>query len=280
MPEFTEQTDRTITLPHPPARIVSLVPSQTELLYTLDAPVVGITKFCIHPEAWFRQKPRIGGTKDLDPDKIAALQPDLIIANKEENDRAQVESLAARYPVWVSDIKDLSDALSMIRAIGELVGRDPQARALAARIEKEFQTLPNRSSTDRPLPKLTRTAYLIWRTTDPLGYMAAGGDTFINDMLTRCGFSNIYSAKPRYPSIAPADLNTCDLILLSSEPYPFKKKHIQELQAHVPNAIIRLVDGELFSWYGSRLLLSPAYFHDLLASLIDSTYDLKKKGDL
>src|SRR5579872_378234 len=112
MASFTDQLGRTITLDQPPVRIISLVPSQTELLYDLDADVVGITKFCVHPSAWFREKPRIGGTKNIHPDRIAALRPDLIIANKEENDRGQIEALAAQYPVWVSDIHNLTDALA------------------------------------------------------------------------------------------------------------------------------------------------------------------------
>lgn len=130
MPLFTDQLGRTITLDQPPLRIVSLVPSQTELLYDLGANVVGITKFCLHPPTWFREKTRIGGTKDIHPDKIAALQPDLIIANKEENDRDQVEALASQFPVWVSDIHNLTDALTMIRSVGELVGQTPKAQPL------------------------------------------------------------------------------------------------------------------------------------------------------
>jgi ABC-type Fe3+-hydroxamate transport system substrate-binding protein len=261
MPVFTDQMGRAIVLERPPVRIISLVPSQTELLYTLGLPeppfeVVGITKFCVHPTTWFREKPRIGGTKDIDPGKIAALQPDLIIANKEENDRDQVEALATQYPVWISDIKTLPDALSMIRSIGELVGRPAQALTLAAAIEKAFNELPPTP------PQSPRTAYFIWRKP----WMVAGGGTFIDDMLRRCGLTNIFGSQDRYPIIDPASLATsgCELVLLSSEPYPFREKHILELQTLLPNATIRLVDGELFSWYGSRLLRAPAYFKDLI----------------
>src|SRR5580658_5624059 len=240
MPAFTDQLGRTITLDRPPSRIISLVPSQTELLYDLGADVVGITKFCVHPDTWFREKPRIGGTKDIDPDKIAALQPDLIIANKEENDRDRVDALAAQYPVWVSDIHNLTDALVMIRSVGELVGQTPKAKSLAAEIENAFAALAPKSS----LP--IRTAYFIWRKP----WMTAGGDTFIHDMLQRCGFINLFAAQSRYPTIDPATLTTSDLVLLSSEPYPFRDKHRKEIQTLLPNAIVRPVDGELFSWYG------------------------------
>jgi ABC-type Fe3+-hydroxamate transport system substrate-binding protein len=311
MPSFTDQLGRTITLDHSihhPLRIISLVPSQTELLYaltqnplpslpTLSAPpfeVVGITKFCVHPDHWFRTKPRVGGTKDIRPEKIAELQPDLIIANKEENVREQIESLATRYPVWVSDIHDLTGALAMIRCLGDIVGRPGQAQTLADQIESNFATLTpfpasyanpssppppsiratsalpdhnaGASGIDRSLDRsLLRTAYLIWRTDKPLSYMAAGRGTFIDDMLHRCGLINVID-QPRYPVTDPAALaaSGCNLILLSSEPYPFRDKHREELQALVPHADIRLVDGEMFSWYGSRLLQAPAYFRHLL----------------
>ena len=282
MPSFTDQMGRTITLDHPvhrPLRIISLVPSQTELLYTLgqgslrssslDTEVVGITKFCIHPDHWFRTKPRIGGTKDIRPEKIAELQPDLIIANKEENVREQIESLATRYPVWVSDIHDLTGALAMIRSLGDIVGYPQQAQVLTNQIESNFAALtpvhPSLSERDSHRQRHPRTAYLIWRTGEPLSYMAAGRGTFIDDMLHRCGLINVID-QPRYPVTDPAALaaSGCDLVLLSSEPYPFRDKHREELQAFLPHATIRLVDGEMFSWYGSRLLHAPAYFRHLL----------------
>lgn len=270
MPEFTDQLGRTITLDHPPSRIVSLVPSQTELLATLEAPVVGITKFCVHPATWFRELPRIGGTKDIHPEKIATLHPDLIIANKEENDRAQVETLAAQYPVWISDIHDLPSALTMIRSIGDLIGRGAKAQSLATTIQSAFNDL-------HPIAGIPVAAYLIWRTTKPLSFMAAGNDTFIHDMLQRCGFANHFANRPRYPAVTPKDLAACDLILLSSEPYPFRDRHITELRALTPQSAIHLVDGEMFSWYGSRLLHAPAYFRQLLD---DCQSGMTKKADI
>jgi ABC-type Fe3+-hydroxamate transport system substrate-binding protein len=254
MPAFTDQLGRTIILDRPPGRIISLVPSQTELLYDLGANVVGITKFCVHPTSWFRELPRIGGTKEIHLEKIAALQPDLIIANKEENNRDQIEALAAQYPVWISDIRNLADALVMIRSVGELVAQPQKAQSLAANIEKGFNEL-------RPLTHPLHTAYFIWR--NP--WMTVGGDTFIHDMLERCGFTNLFAAQSRYPTVDIATLTNCDLILLSSEPYPFRDKHLPEIQTLLPGASIRFVDGELFSWYGSRLLKAPPYFQSLQA---------------
>jgi len=286
MPVFTDQLHRSISLPHPPRRIISLVPSQTQLLHALglEEEVVGITKFCIHPAAWHRAKTRVGGTKDIHPGIIRSLQPDLIIANKEENQQQQIEQLFPHYPVWVSDIATLDDALEMIKAVGALTGRTQQAISLAGRIQSAFQTLTPPATT-------LRTAYFIWRFERPAfrsrrinvnasvrhipekstraltSYMVAGGGTFIQHMLERCGFVNIFRDRPRYPVIQLEELaqKDCELVLLSSEPYPFREKHIAEIRTVLPSAAIRLVDGEMFSWYGSRLLESPAYFHQLIS---------------
>ncbi|RYZ23149.1 MAG: cobalamin-binding protein [Chitinophagaceae bacterium] len=248
-----------LQLPAPPQRIVSLVPSQTELLYDLglEDEVVGITKFCIHPEEWFREKPRLGGTKTVDPEKVRALHPDLVLANKEENVREQVEALAAEFPTWSSDIATLEEALEAIRAIGSLVHRDDAAKTIVARILDAFEEL------DPVFEDQPDTAYLIWK--DP--YMTVGGDTFIHDMLTRLGVHNIFESRKRYPEVTVSDLQGVELLLLSSEPFPFKQQHIDDLQAQLPQTRIMLVDGELFSWYGSRLLQTPAYFEKLRAKL-------------
>lgn len=259
MQAFIDQLHRTISFHHPPRRIISLVPSQTELLYALglEEEVVGITKFCIHPASWFRHKTRVGGTKDIREDIIRSLQPDLIIANKEENQRQQIEQLFPHYPVWISDVTCLEDALKMIKALGTLTGKAPAAEALADEISRRFETV-------EPCKPL-RTAYFIWR--DP--WMVTGGDTFIQHMLEQCGFINIFRDRDRYPAIQLEELaqKGCELVLLSSEPYPFRDKHIAGIRSVLPTATIRLVDGEMFSWYGSRLLESPGYFRQLLHGL-------------
>ncbi len=243
-----------------PKRIVSLVPSQTELLFDLglETETVGITKFCIHPLSWFKTKDSVGGTKTVNIDKVHRLQPDLIIANKEENVKEQIEALAADYPVWLSDVNNLADALQMIADIGTLTGKSAAANTLTGKINKAFDEMPK-------IETPVKTAYLIWR--EP--YMTVGGDTFINDMLRHCGFENIFSNKTRYPevNIAQLPIANCQLLLLSSEPYPFKQKHIDELSKQLPGTKIILADGEFFSWYGSRMLLSPAYFRQLIAQI-------------
>jgi ABC-type Fe3+-hydroxamate transport system substrate-binding protein len=253
----TDQVHRTVQVPSHPQRIISLVPSQTELLYDLGLGerVVGITKFCVHPESWFKTKHRVGGTKKVDMEKVRALKPDLIIGNKEENERRDIEALAAEFPVWMSDIRDLPGALDMITRVGELTGAKDKASALATDIVQAFATL-------RPLDPTYTAAYLIWR--EP--FMVAGHGTFINDMLMRCGLQNVFDeGDARYPEVTPQELaeSDPDIILLSSEPYPFKEKHIQELNMICPGTPVRIVDGELFSWYGSRMLQAPAYFSGL-----------------
>jgi ABC-type Fe3+-hydroxamate transport system substrate-binding protein len=253
MPDFTDQTGRTITLHKTPQRIISLVPSQTELLYDLGLTheVAGITKFCVHPEEWFRNKVRIGGTKQLKPDIIHQTKPDLIIANKEENVREQVEELSQHYPVWISDVSNLADAYEMIGQIGILTGKELTANQLISSIQSGFAGL---QGIDISFPA----AYLIWQ--HP--YMTIGGDTFIHSMMTVAGFHNIFYNKARYPEILIDELRNfdCRVLLLPSEPFPFKQKHAAELRSILPGIKICLVDGEMFSWYGSRLQYAPGYF--------------------
>jgi len=257
MPSFTDQTGRTVALnTFPPKRIISLVPSQTELLADLglNNEVVGITKFCVHPPEWFRNKTRIGGTKNLNIKKIAELNPELIIANKEENEKNQIAELEKYFPVWVSDVKNRNEAYQMIEQTGILTGKQYEAEKLLEQIKNNFSQLP-------PPGARLRACYLIWQ--NP--YMTAGGDTFISDMLYTAGFENIYSGKKRYPEVTIQELQSagCQLLLLSSEPFPFKEEHVKQLQKQLPETKIRLVDGEIFSWYGSRLLYAAAYFIQL-----------------
>lgn len=242
-------------------RIISLVPSQTELLYYLglEEEVIGITKFCIHPEKWFRNKTRVGGTKHINTALIKSLHPDLIIANKEENEKDQVEALYKDFRVHVTDVNNLTDASDMIQTVGRLVNKEQEALQLSEAINQKFLQL-------QPINNKQNVVYLIWK--DP--YMTVGGDTFINDMLNRCGLNNLFNKKQRYPMITVEELsqNNFDTILLSSEPYPFKQKHIDEWQQIFPDKRIILVDGEMFSWYGSRLLQAPEYFKKLRSEMI------------
>ncbi len=260
---FTDQLGQQITITYPPKRIISLVPSQTELLFDLglDKEVIGLTKFCIHPIEKFAERTKIGGTKKLNIEKIRSLQPDLIIGNKEENQREQIEELMQEFPVWMSDIYTLEDAKQTILQIGELVDRSPEAAYLNHLITAGFndlQTLAVQNGLNK------KVAYLIWK--DP--YMLAGRDTFINNILALNGLSNVVKEK-RYPEIALNQLNELkpDLVFLSSEPYPFKEKHLEEIESILPDAKVMIVDGEMFSWYGSRLVKAVQYLFQLQKDL-------------
>jgi len=258
---MTDQTGRVVEIPNFPMRIISLVPSQTELLsyLGLEERVVGITKFCKHPENWYQEKTKVGGTKILKHSVIEGLKPDLVIANKEENTREDIEQLSTLCPVWVSDVNTLDDALNMIASIGAITQTDVLATELIQKISQSF--------IDFTVVEKRSVLYLIWK--NP--YITAGKQTFIDDMLGRCGFENaIHTA--RYPELKEEDLQELnpDLVLLSSEPYPFKEHHMGRLKRMLPNATLQLVDGEPFSWYGSRLKNSVAYFKKLL-EVLDKT---------
>jgi ABC-type hemin transport system substrate-binding protein len=252
-----DQMGFTINAAQAPQRIVSLVPSQTELLFDLglESRIVGVTNFCIHPQV-AKQKAIIGGTKNFRFDVIDALHPDLIIGNKEENYQEGIEVLRKKYPVWMSDIFDMEDALSMITSVGDITSTSGKAKAIVDSIRTEFDAIQKW----QPL----RSLYLIWR--NP--WMAAGTNTFIHVMMEKTGLVNAVEST-RYPELQNDAIVKLapELILLSSEPYPFREKHIEELRVLAPHAKIILVDGEMFSWYGSRLLKAPAYLNAMLYQL-------------
>jgi ABC-type Fe3+-hydroxamate transport system substrate-binding protein len=252
---FIDQMGRQVNLQSVPKRIISLVPSQSELLCDLglDEEVVGITKFCIYPEKWHKSKTRIGGTKNPDIEKIKALKPDLIIGNKEENRLEDILELEQIAPVWMSDIVTFDNALEMISTVGDMCGKFNEAQEMVTKLIKDFTT---------NFPKLksyNSCVYLIWN--EPL--MAVGGETFINSMMDLFGVENYYKNKDRYPFIEESKLTEITHVLLSSEPFPFNESHRPEIEKRFPNAKIIFVDGEVFSWYGSRLLLAKEYFEDL-----------------
>jgi ABC-type Fe3+-hydroxamate transport system substrate-binding protein len=257
---FIDQMGREVILPNVPQRIISLVPSQTELLFDLglENKVIGITKFCIHPKEKIKAISKIGGTKNFDFEAIEALKPDLIIGNKEENYQEGITQLANKYPVWMSDIYTLENSLNMIQELGKILDVQRKADEITDNIKISFQDLPL-------VQGFPTVAYFIWRKP----WMIATTNTFIEHILQRIGFQNVFRDLERYPEITLEQLQEKNpqYIFLSSEPYPFKEKHIAELQSIVPDSRILLVDGEMFSWYGSRLLKSVAYFKELVATL-------------
>lgn len=252
---FSDQLGNVLKLKQAPSRIISLVPSQTELLYSLglDKEIIGITKFCIHPSEWRQSKTIVGGTKKLRFDVIDELMPDLIIANKEENTKEDIEQLQLKFLVWVSDIITWQDAINMIKAVSGLVNRSKAGEDLVYKIENAFELM---------VPFMpSKVLYLIWK--GP--WMAAAPGTFIDAMLNKIGLQNCLAGYSRYPELSERQIDELkpDYIFLSSEPYPFKAKHIAELSSICPSSKVLLVDGEMFSWYGSRLLQVPEYLNKL-----------------
>lgn len=260
MKSYTDQIGNTIVLEKTPKRIVSIVPSQTELLFDLglEESIVGITKFCVHPYHFKATKTLVGGTKKVHYEKIRLLNPDIIIANKEENTQEIVEELQKIAPVWTSDIKTLDDNKAMISQFGKIFNCRTEAENLNQKIDfalKDFLSFVSQR-------KVQKAAYFIWK--NP--YMVAGSDNFINEMLTLNNFQNIYANKGRYPEIEIKKMRLegdPDLVFLSSEPYPFKEEDAFEIGRFTHHAKTVFVDGEMFSWYGSRILKAFEYFKQL-----------------
>lgn len=239
-------------------KIISLVPSITETLFDFgltDNEVIGRTKFCIHPSDLVKDVEVIGGTKNLNIAKIKSLKPDLIIANKEENEKLQVEELMNDFEVWVTDIASLEDNHDFISELGTRLNRGDLAENFNQKINSIFK--------DIRVSQPKKVAYLIWK--NP--YMTVGSDTFINEVLEKIGFENLFKNQKRYPEISVEELKKADLIFLSSEPYPFQQKHIEELQKELPNKEIVLVDGEAFSWFGTHMMKKENYLKNLSSKL-------------
>ena len=261
MKTFNDQLGTTHTFETTPKRIISLVPSQTELLYDLglEASLVGITKFCVHPFHLKQTKTIVGGTKNVKLETIKQLQPDIIIANKEENTKEIVQELSKICPVWVTDVITMDDNFQMISDFGQLFNQRTEAQKWSDKIDFaycDFKLFVK----DKPSQKV---AYFIWA--NP--YMVAGKNTFINELLMLNRWENMYqNREERYPEIIIQKMRIQgdpDLVLLSSEPFPFKDEHAFELGRYTHHAKTVFVDGEMFSWYGSRILKAFDYFKKL-----------------
>jgi ABC-type Fe3+-hydroxamate transport system substrate-binding protein len=270
--EGFDQCSRQVVLHTRPNRIVSLVPSQTQLLHYLGVGdrVVGITRFCIYPDSWASEKTIVGGTKRLKTERIEALNPDLVIANREENDKKLVNILKSRgIPVWVSDVKDLKSAVEMILSVGLITDSSQKAAELALEIDSLFSA---------PVGQTIGTCiYFIWE--NP--WMAAGGDTFIGEMLRRGGFINVLENNKRYPELHPEDvahLNP-EFILLSSEPYSFTTADVAFWRNRLPATRVLLVDGVMFSWYGPSMVLFADYIRSVRSACAENTENPYMDGD-
>jgi len=255
----------------PPLRVISLVPSITELLFDLGLEpakeIVGRTRFCDRPPGRVDPVPTIGGTRTVEVDEVLGLEPELVIANRDENPREIVEELESRAEgpdVFVTDPASFDEAVRMIRDIGRLTGRPRPGGSIASEITELRDQLPEK---DRGTA-----LYLIW--TEP--YMSVSPETFVHDMLRLAGYQNVIGPSflyvhdyrspgaARYPEVTVKEVIALrpDHVLLASEPFPFEAKHAQRLRkqlaeqdpAYAEEVGIRLVDGQYYSWYGSRLL--------------------------
>lgn len=251
--EFRDQLNRSIELTSTPKRIISLVPSQTELLVDLglQSSIVGITHFCVHPKGLKEEKTSLGGTKKVNLRKVRDLKPDIILCNKEENTREMVEDLIKIAPVHCSDVASLQDNAELIQMYGALFDKSEEAENLLQKIENALLQLEQMVLNSQP----KRVAYFIWN--EPM--MVAGQGTFINEMLKLNRMINVFE-QDRYPETDIKALKEMEIdeILLSSEPFPFQEKH-KKTFSEISEKVL-LVDGEYFSWYGSRVLKAIQYF--------------------
>ncbi|MCF8336162.1 MAG: helical backbone metal receptor [Bacteroidales bacterium] len=256
--QVTDQINNSVSIPDTPRRIISLVPSITELLFDLelDRKVAGRTQFCIYPAEKIEKVPIVGGVMGLSFHQIEKINPDLILASKEENAQGEINELSSRFPVWVSDVHNLPDALELIHKIGTVCGVENKAATLTGQIKEQFHTL------DHIPENIVKAVYLIWK--NPM--YTVNQSTFAHDMLKRCGIENVFASRQEaYPVINEKEIRNKkpDYILLPSEPYPFNEKDEQTLDKNLPEVGIKRVDGEYFTWYGSHLLNAPAYFKQL-----------------
>ena len=263
MPNYKDQLGNLVQLREKPLRIISIVPSQSEFLWDIGLrdELVGITKFCIHPKEMFNSIDRVGGTKKLDLEKIRALKPDLIIGNKEENEQTQIEELQQEFLVWMSDIYTLEDAFEMMEALGVLLEKQKETKNVIDHLKKSLSSI-------RSILKPQRVAYFIWNKP----YMFAAKNTFIDYVLNYLGLENALRDYERYPELDEMALKRInpEVCFLSSEPFPFKDAHVKELQELLPNAKILIVDGEVFSWYGTRMRFLEKYVKELKVSLLEN----------
>jgi iron complex transport system substrate-binding protein len=245
-------------------RIVSLCPSLTELVFDLGLgnSLVGRTKFCVHPEGRVDAVEKVGGTKNPKIERIIQLAPDLVLLNEEENRREDAEALeAAGIACHVSFPRTALDTAAMVRSIAAAV----HAPAEGERIARDIETRHDRVTRSAARREQVSYAYLIWR--DP--WMTLNADTFVSALLGDAGGRNVFASRPeRYPAFTPDELRAAnpDVVLLSTEPFPFKDAHADELSAAsgLARDRFRIVDGELLSWHGSRTPAGIDYAEEVI----------------
>lgn len=246
---------RQVVLPKKPQRIISICPAITSTLFEIGAgeTVIGRTEYCIFPKDQVEVVPVIGGTKQVDFEKIRQLKPDLILAEKEENTKVIVKTLEKEFPVFVFEVQSLEENERFITDLGKLTKQEEQAAHLLENVKQAFQGIPNFSN--------ETAAYMIWQ--EP--YMVVGHNTYINSVLKTLGFINPFTdRKSRYPIIQLEDIVQANLqyLLLASEPFHFTEEHRNYFSNILPNTTVLNVDGEMF-WYGSNSVPGFQYIQQL-----------------
>src|SRR5690625_675706 len=236
--KITDHLGRTVEYSYPPKRIISIVPGITDNLYSLNLEneIVGRTRYCIYPKDKVQQAKTIGGTKRVKADQIRELEPDLIIAEKEENTKEIVEILEKEFPVYVCELQSVQDTYKIIKDLGEVTDREPEAEKLQAEIKAAFNSLPSGQG--------KKFAYVIWQ--NP--YMVAGANTYITSLMEKMEFVNAFSEyEGRYPTVTEDDFRNTELdyIFLATEPFPFQEKHIKEFSEQYPEVTVMSLDGEI-----------------------------------
>jgi ABC-type Fe3+-hydroxamate transport system substrate-binding protein len=266
--DFTDDLQRTVSLPFPPRRIISLVPSLTETLFALGAGerVVGVTDYCTHPPEGIARITKVGGTKNPRLEKIRQLTPDLVILNEEENRREDFLWLAEHgLPLYVTAPRTVADGIAVIEKLGALIGRQDQSAPIV-QAQRELYNRLAVEFTDRPR---LRVFCPIWRKP----WMSFNAGTYADDMLWRCGGENIFRTKPeRYfvTTLEEAAALSPQVVLLPSEPYPFTLKHFVHLKplAETPagrSGHFYCIDGMALCWYGPRITDGLEQFSHLFA---------------
>jgi ABC-type Fe3+-hydroxamate transport system substrate-binding protein len=249
-----------------PERIVSLVPSLTEALFAFGVGerVVGRTRYCTQPPQKVGKIPKIGGTKKVSVARVLDLEPDLIVAVREENARENIEELRkAGVPVFVGAPQDVAGAIECLKELADKVGA-PRAAAVLGPIERVYGRLRNETAQRRE--KARRVFVPIWKKP----YMSVGSDTYVHDVLATCGGENVFGGAARYPAVTLEEVEAArpEAILLPDEPYPFSAEDLEEFYSlDVPAARedrIHLVDGKLLTWYGPRMASSLVQLSALL----------------
>ncbi len=251
---LADDLGREVLIPKQPRRIISLCPSVTYSLIKLGCrnQLAGRTKYCIHPKADVAGIPVIGPVQGFSMDAVHALNPDLILAVKEENAKDEVLKLSELYPVFVFDVKDVRQNAAHLLKLGLLCGREEEA----AEIVRSF---PRKAMPKKSLQSL----YLIWK--DP--WMGVGTKSYTGSVLSFFGLPQYSHFTEAYPKLSGQDFRGADLIMLSSEPFPFQEHHRKELQALYPDKKIILVEGEMFCWFGASFANTEAYLESVLPGI-------------